>query len=130
MIPSGLVQNLTIEERVAVLEGQVVIIQDELSDIETDVDFLFDEQIIQDERLLNLEEETSVVNEEVEGLCQWVFLCSVCIRNDDNSMVQSSLQMVEFIHKKVELCVRQLHPFALDNNLCQKISQILTEIVI
>ena len=74
LISSGLVQNLTIEERVAVLEGQVVIIQDELSDIETDVDFLFDEQIIQDERLLNLEEETSVINEEVEGLCQWMFL--------------------------------------------------------
>ena len=40
-----------------------------MSDIETDVDFLFDEQIIQDERLLNLEEETSVPNEEVEGMC-------------------------------------------------------------
>ena len=44
------------------LESQVVVIQDEVSDIETDVDFLFDEQIIQDERLLNLEEETDTID--------------------------------------------------------------------
>ena len=96
-----MVQNLTIEERVAVLEGQVVVIQDEVSDIETDVDFLFDEQIIQDERLLNLEEETSVINEEVEGLYQWVFFKSLCTRSDGNFTVQSSLQMGKFIHKKL-----------------------------
>ena len=65
--------NNTIEERVALLEIQVVVIQDDLTQIDEDitglgvdlteleenVDFLFDEQIIQDERLLNLEE-TSV----------------------------------------------------------------------
>ena len=44
------------------LEGQVVVLQDEVSDIETDVDFLFDETVIQDERLLNLEQETDVIN--------------------------------------------------------------------
>ena len=44
------------------LEGQVVVLKDEVSDIETDVDFLFDEQIIQDERLLNLEEETDTID--------------------------------------------------------------------
>ena len=44
------------------LEGQVLVIQNEVSDMETDVDFLFDEQIIQDERLLNLEEETDVID--------------------------------------------------------------------
>ena len=41
-------QNVTIEERVALLELQVV-------DLDEDVDFLFDEQVIQDERLLGLE---------------------------------------------------------------------------
>ena len=51
---TGLFQNSTLEERVELLEGQVVVIQDEVSDIETDVDFLFDEQIIQDERLFDL----------------------------------------------------------------------------
>ena len=52
----GQFQNSTLEERVELLEGQVVVIQDEVSDIETDVDFLFDEQAIQDERLLNHDE--------------------------------------------------------------------------
>ena len=106
-----MVQNLTIEERVAVLEGQVVVIQDEVSDIETDVDFLFDEQIIQDERLLNLEEETSVINEEVEGLYQWVFFKSLCTRSDG---LHSPIFFTdgEIYSQKVELCVRQLCSFA------------------
>ena len=34
--------------------------EDEVTDLETDVDFLFDEQIIQDEKLLNLEQKTEV----------------------------------------------------------------------
>ena len=45
-----------LEIQVADLREDVTVVQDEVSDIETDVDFLFDEQIIQDERLLNLEE--------------------------------------------------------------------------
>ena len=49
------VQNTTIEERVALLEIQVV-------DLDEDVDFLFDEQVIQDEKLLNLEQETDEIN--------------------------------------------------------------------
>ena len=49
-----------------ILEGQVVIIQNEISDIETDVDFLFDEQVIQDERLLGLEQETNVIDAELD----------------------------------------------------------------
>ena len=53
---AGQFQNSTLEERVEVLEGQVVVIQDEILDLDEDVDFLFDEQVIQDERLLNLEE--------------------------------------------------------------------------
>ena len=58
-------QNTTIEERVEILEGQVVIIQNEVSDLETDVNFLFDEQIIQDERLNSLEEETEEINDQL-----------------------------------------------------------------
>ena len=64
-----------------VLEIQVVEIEEDitglgvdLTELDENMDFLFDEQIIQDKRLLNLEEETSVINEEVEGMCQWVFL--------------------------------------------------------
>ena len=42
-------QNTTIEERVALLELQV-------TDLDQDVNFLFGEQIIQDERLFSLEQ--------------------------------------------------------------------------
>ena len=44
-----MLQNTTIEERVALLELQV-------SDLDQDVNFLFEEQIIQDERLFSLEQ--------------------------------------------------------------------------
>ena len=53
-----LIQNVTIEERVTLLEIQVV-------DLNQDVNFLFDEQVIQDERLLNLEEATDAINVEL-----------------------------------------------------------------
>ena len=62
-----LLQNTTIEERVALLEIQVVVIQDEVSDLETNVDFLFEETIIQDERILTLEQTSVELDEEVEG---------------------------------------------------------------
>ena len=62
------------EERVELLEIQVIVIQDEVSDLETNMDFLFGEQIIQDERLLNLEVVTDTINaqlvtvdDEIEG---------------------------------------------------------------
>ena len=53
---------MTIEERVSVLEGQMDVLQDEITDIYEDVDFLFDEQVLQDERLLELEDETESKN--------------------------------------------------------------------
>ena len=40
----------------------MVIIQDEVSDLENNMDFLFGEQIIQDERLLNVEVATDTIN--------------------------------------------------------------------
>ena len=63
IVISDLILNTTIEERVSLLEIQVVVIQEDMSEvdervelIEGDVDFLFDEQVIQDERLLNMEQ--------------------------------------------------------------------------
>ena len=44
-------QNTTIEERVALLEIQVVEIEDDVSILIENDNFLFDEQVIQDERL-------------------------------------------------------------------------------
>ena len=54
-----------------VIEEDVTGLGVDLTELDENVDFLFDEQIIQDERLFNLEEETNVINEEVEGL--WTF---------------------------------------------------------
>ena len=53
----------------SLLELQVTDIQQDVSNLDENVDFLFDEQVIQDERLLNLETETEAIEEEVEGLC-------------------------------------------------------------
>ena len=58
-------QNSTLEERVELLEIQVVVIQDEVSDLETNIDFLFDEKVIQDEKLLDLEQETEEIDEQL-----------------------------------------------------------------
>ena len=52
----------------ALLESQVVEMEEDIADLDEDVNFLFDETVIQDQRLLNLEEETSVIDEEVEGM--------------------------------------------------------------
>ena len=51
----------------ALLEIQLVVIQDEVSDLETNVDFLFDETVIQDERIFILEQTSARIDEEVEG---------------------------------------------------------------
>ena len=53
--------NSTIEERVSLLEIQVVEIEEDVADLDQDVNFLFDEQIIQDDPLLNLEETSDQV---------------------------------------------------------------------
>ena len=60
-----LFQNATIEERVTILEAQVVEIEENIADLDQDVNFLFDEQVIQDERLLNLETETEEIDEQL-----------------------------------------------------------------
>ena len=61
-------QNNTIEERVSLLEVQVADLREDVTvvqvgvvELDDDVDFLFDEQIIQDDRLLNLEETSDQV---------------------------------------------------------------------
>ena len=66
------------------LEIQVEQIQDDvtgltvgLMEVDENVDFLFDEQVIQDERLLNLETETEGIEEEVEGLCFYLRIISL-----------------------------------------------------
>ena len=71
-----MIQNTTIEERVSILENQVVEIEEDLTDLDDDVGFLFDEQVIQDERLLNLEEtsldiigELDLIGDDLDSQC-------------------------------------------------------------
>ena len=54
----------------------MVVIQDDvtglgvdLSELEGDVDFLFNEQFIQDERLLILEQDSDAFDDEIESKC-------------------------------------------------------------
>ena len=74
-------QNNTIEERVSLLEIQVADLQEDVLEVDedvtgldADVSFLFEEQIIQDERLLGLEQtdnlvviELAEINENIQG---------------------------------------------------------------
>ena len=66
ILPS--IQNATIEERVALLEIQVTDLVQNVADLDQDVNFLFDEQITQDERLFNLEQSFFMLDEDVEGI--------------------------------------------------------------
>ena len=47
------------------LEGQVVEIEEDIADLDQDVNFLFDETVIQDERLFQLEQTTDSINAEL-----------------------------------------------------------------
>ena len=74
LIILDLAQNDTLEERVSLLEIQVVLIEDDVTDLEAnlmelegDVNFLFDDQIIQDERLFSLEQDNDVINQDLES---------------------------------------------------------------
>ena len=69
-----LMVNNTIEERVTLLEIQVMDIREDLTtteenvtDLDEDVNFLFDETVLQDERLFSLEQDNDVINQELEG---------------------------------------------------------------
>ena len=74
-------QNTTIEERVALLEIQVVEIEEDvtglsvdLTELDENVDFLFDETVIQDERLFSLEQETAEIQNDIISKFNWKIL--------------------------------------------------------
>ena len=60
-------QNITIEERVALLEIQVTDLEENVADLDADVNFLFDETVLQDERILTLEQDYDVINQDLDG---------------------------------------------------------------
>ena len=68
------------------MELQVTDLEENVVDLDEDVDFLFDETVIQDQRLLNLEEasvqvtvELAEVNVNIQGKSHTVLLQSLCI---------------------------------------------------
>ena len=68
ILSAGILQNATIEERVALLEIQVVELEEDFTELEGDVNFLFAEQVIQDERLFSLEQGTDVIDDELDAI--------------------------------------------------------------
>ena len=59
--------NATIEERVSLLEIKVTDLEENVDDLDQDVNFLFDEQVIQDARIFTLEQTSIETDEQVEG---------------------------------------------------------------
>ena len=55
-----------LEIQVDEIEEDIIITRVDLTELEGDVNFLFDEQIIQDERLFTLEQTTDAINTELE----------------------------------------------------------------
>ena len=51
------------------IEEDVTGLEADFTDLEGDIDFLFDEQVIQEERLFSLEQTVFVLDEDVEGNC-------------------------------------------------------------
>ena len=62
-----LIQNVTIEERVSLLEIQMIEMEEDVTLVEGDINILFDQQVIQDERLFILEQTSIETNEEVQS---------------------------------------------------------------
>ena len=60
-------ENITIEERVSLLEIEMEEIQGEVAEVQDEVIILFSQQVIQDDRLGNLEEDTDQLELDVEG---------------------------------------------------------------
>ena len=52
-----------------ILENQVAKIEEDVSGLDQDVNFLFDEQAIQDKRLLILEQDSDTFDDEIESEC-------------------------------------------------------------
>ena len=58
-----------LEVQVADLLEDLTTVTDNVEEVEGEINFLFDEQVIQDERLLNLETEVDGMEEDIIGNC-------------------------------------------------------------
>ena len=67
MLHLDFAENGTMEERVTLLEVQMEEVQGDVAQTEEEITLLFSQQVIQDERLINLEEDSSSLEGNVEG---------------------------------------------------------------
>ena len=58
-----------LEVQVADLREDLTTVTGNVEEVEGEINFLFDEQVIQDERLLNLETEVDGMTEDIIGNC-------------------------------------------------------------
>ena len=58
-----------LEVQVADLREDLTTVTGNVDEVEGEINFLFDEQVIQDERLLNLETEVDGMTEDIIGNC-------------------------------------------------------------
>ena len=75
-----------LEVQVADMREDITEVEEDVIGLVEDVNFLFDEQIIQDQRLLNLETtstqvivELAEINENVEGWMSSIFFVTFCV---------------------------------------------------
>ena len=61
-------QNVTIEERVTVLEAEMTGVLSEIVELNFDVDFLFTEQALQDQQIFSLYQETGELEDKADYL--------------------------------------------------------------
>ena len=57
-----------LEVQVADLREDMTVVQADVVDLDQDVNFLFDEQVIQDARIFTLEQTSIEIDEQVEGI--------------------------------------------------------------
>ncbi len=107
-------QNLTIEERVTILEAEMTEVFSDVGAVMDDVDFLFDEQFLQDQRLLNLEIETNDLDDEILRLDDTIEGCEEHI-----TMYSFGIYFIEWMNKQLSSCftVLQIRTLSLENRV-------------
>ena len=81
----------------AEIQTDLTITRIDLTELEGDVNFLFDEQVIQDERIFQLETETEGIEEEVEGL--WIL-------SHSRQFFKKNITVGLFSKVKMKYCVK------------------------
>ena len=85
-------ENITIEERVSLLEIEMEEVQGEVVEVQDEVIILFSQQVIQDDRLGNLEEDTDQLEIDVEGKSEFLHIFFLILSKNKGSSITKLLQ--------------------------------------